>query len=90
MINSPIFEAKKEELLTEWDGDRVIKLIRSEAIPNLAFLIAMRDAPHADARLQLRAARALSMVSTKLTPHPPPVDQPHAESRNPRSGPVRG
>jgi hypothetical protein len=74
IINSPLFEQRKAELLHEMRGttlDDLLEEIRREAIPNLQALVAMRDDPGqhgGDPRLRLRAAQDIAGQIERVYP----------------------
>lgn len=74
IVNSPLFQAQKAKLLAEMRGttlDELLEVIRREAIPNLRFLIAMRDDPThhgGDSRIRLRAAKAIADLLERYCP----------------------
>ncbi len=74
IIHSPLFEAKKAELLDELLGtthDDLLEEIRREAIPNLEFLVGLRDDPAkhgGDVRVRLRAAKAIAEQVDRVLP----------------------
>ena len=71
IISSPLFQERKAALLDELRettlGD-LLEQIRSEAIPNLAFLISIRDDPRRHLRERLRAARVISAELDRVYP----------------------
>ncbi len=71
IVHSPLFEAKKAELLRETSHEALLEEIRREAIPNLEFLVALRDDPtrhRGDARVRLRAAKAIAEQVDRVLP----------------------
>ncbi len=71
IVSSPLFQERKAALLEqlrETSLNDLLKQIQSEAIPNLKFLISIRDDPTRHVRERLRAARVISAEVDRVYP----------------------